>query len=512
MFSSFKLDPKSSEPVYRQIALEIRRAILDGRLETGSRLPATRDLAGQLGVNRNTVVAAYEALGAEGWIASHTGRGTFVVDRGEDPAEVGYPDYPDGAPDESLRSGFSRTVECAAVGGLQSIYRLAISDEGISFVGSYPAADLMPVEPFAASMQAVLARDGASVLGYGPTAGELGLRETIAETMRGAGSENATPDRTLVTSGAQQAIELVFRTFVEREDTVVIEEPTYTGALSVLNSLGARIVGVPVDEEGIRPDLLEIALSRHRPKFLYVQPTFHNPTTSVMDVERRREVVDMCRRHRVLIVEDDWAGDLRLDGEPSPSLHAIDGGSNVIYLGTFSKKLMPGLRVGWVAAPAAVMERLVELKRLQDCGTSPLIQAALDHFLRAGGLEAHLEKTLPAYRARRDAMFDALTRHFPKEAVFSRPSGGLFVWVTLPVGYDCRGLFAAARRRGVLYSRGDLFHGDGSGHNSLRLTYSAADPSRIEDGVSLLGELISERRPAGPFKDSSGTAESMPIF
>jgi len=499
MFSALQIDQGSAEPVYRQISLEIRRAVLDGRLPAGSRLPATRDLARRLGVNRNTVVAAYDALVTEGWVASHTGRGTFVIDR--ESLATGEP----------LRSGFSRTVECAAVSGLRSIYRLAISDEGISFVGSYPAGDLMPVDSFAESLQAVLMKDGSSILGYGPTAGSSGLRETIAATMREAGSD-VSPERTLVTSGAQQAIELVFRTFVERGDAVVVEEPTYTGALSVLNSLGARIVGVGVDEEGIRPELLQVALDRHKPKLLYVQPTFHNPTTTEMGRERRREVVEICRRQGCLIVEDDWAGDLRFDGESQPTLHAIDGGSNVVYLSTFSKKLMPGLRVGWVVAPDAVMERLVELKRLQDCGTSPLIQAALDHFLRAGGLDAHLKKILPAYRGRRDAMFEALSRHFPKEAVFVRPTGGLFVWVTLPAGFDGNGLFAAARRRGVLYSRGDLFHGDGSGHNNLRLTYSAADLTEINDGVAVLGDLIRERWSGGSPPGTSGAAESMPIF
>ncbi|NIM01869.1 MAG: aminotransferase class I/II-fold pyridoxal phosphate-dependent enzyme [Acidobacteria bacterium] len=504
---ALQIDTQSAEPVYRQIALEIRRSVLDGRLEPGSRLPATRDLARQLGVNRNTVVAAYDALATEGWIASHTGRGTFVVER----TAIDTDEPTDTASDETLRAGFSRTVECAAVGGLQSIYRLAISDEGISFVGSYPAGDHMPVESFAASLQAVLEEDGAKILGYGPTAGDYGLRETIAETMRAAGSDT-TPENTLVTSGAQQAIELVFRTFVERGDAVVIEEPTYTGALSVLNSLGARIVGVPVDEQGIRPDLLEVALERHHPKFLYVQPTFHNPTAAEMSPARRREVVEICRRHRCLIVEDDWAGDLRLEGERLPTLHALAGSADVIYLSTFSKKLMPGLRVGWLVASTTAMERLVELKRLQDCGTSPLIQAALDHFLRAGGLDEHLKKTLPSYRVRRDTMFEALRNHFPKEAVFSRPTGGLFIWVTLPASFDGNALFAAARRRGVLYSRGDLFHGDGSGNNCLRLTYSAADPTEIQDGVSVLGSLIQERWPDGPHEGSPGTAESMPIF
>ena len=174
-----------------------------------------------------------------------------------------------------------------------------------------------------------------------------------------------------------------------------------------------------------------------------------------------------------------------------------------------SKSFSPGLRVGWVCAQEASIERLVELKRLQDCGTSPLIQAALDHFLRQGGLEKHLKQALPEYRRRRDAMCAALEKHLPKEAKFTPPTGGMFVWVTLPAGFDGTELAAAARQRGVLYSRGDLFHGDGSGHNSLRLTFCAVNVEDIERGVAVLGELIRERRSRG---DASGSIESMPIF
>jgi DNA-binding transcriptional MocR family regulator len=503
--SAFSIDFNGSEPVYRQIAVEIRRSILDGRMAVGSRLPATRDLAQTLGVNRNTVVAAFDTLANEGWVTSQTGRGTFVAERR--PTPTASPSVADG---EMLRSGFSRTAESASVGGLQSIYRLAIQQGGISFVGSYPAADLLPVSSFAESLSTVLAENGAAVLGYGPTAGSPQLRETIAKKMRDDGSV-VESDSILITSGAQQAIELVFRTFVERGDSVVIEQPTYTGAISVLNALGARIVGVGVDDEGLRPDLLEVALERHRPKILYVQPTFHNPTAAVMSAERRAQVVALCRRFNCLIVEDDWAGELRFEGDAEPTLHALDP-TNVIYLSTFSKKLMPGIRIGWVAAPDTVLEKLVELKRLQDCGSSPLIQAALDHFLRAGGLTKHLEKAIPAYRARRDSICDALATHMPKEAVFRRPIGGMFVWVTLPIGFDGTGVAAEAQQRGVLYSRGDLFHGDGSGLNSFRLTFSAVDVCDIERGIAVLGELINERWLRGPSRDLSGATESMPIF
>jgi DNA-binding transcriptional MocR family regulator len=322
------------------------------------------------------------------------------------------------------------------------------------------------------------------------------LKETIAEAMQRDGAPAGAGD-ILITNGAQQAIELVFRAFVERGDAVIIEEPTYTGALSVLGSLGARVVGVPVDDEGIRPDLLAIALERHHPRLLYVQPTFQNPTTRVMSEARRRELLALANRYRCLVVEDDWAGDLRFEGEDLPSLYALDRGRHVIYLSTFSKKLMPGLRVGWLAAPQPALDRLVELKRIQDCGTSPLLQSALHVFLREGGLDEHLDRVRPVYRA---------------EAQWTRPVGGLFVWVTMPEGFDGEDLFGAAQQRGVLFSRGELFHSDGSGRNTFRLTYSTASSSQIESGVEILGGLIRERWHGRDEAAKRTASETMPIF
>jgi DNA-binding transcriptional MocR family regulator len=504
-----RIDPDAATPVYRQIADGVREAAVEGRLEDGERLPPTRDLARQLGVNRNTVVAAYETLAAEGWIESHTGRGTFVI-RPDDSGDS-RPDGPasDGDADTWF-TAFSRSAEDAAAGSLQTIFRLVTADEGISFVASYPAAELLPVEAFGRAMAETLADQGAAVLGYGPTAGHQPLRESIAASMCRRGSV-CDADSILITNGAQQALELVFRAFLERGDPVVIEEPTYTGALSVLSALGARVVAVPVDEQGMRPDLLAIALERHRPRLIYAQPTFHNPTTAVMDEARRRELLALARRHRCPVVEDDWGSELRLDGDEQPTLHALDGGKHVIYLGTFSKKLMPGLRVGWVAAPRAVLDRLVELKRLEDCGTSPILQSALHTFLQHRGLERHLGRVLPAYRDRRDAMLEALERHLPAGASWTTPEGGMFVWVKLPPGFDGGDLFMAARREGVLYSRGELFHSDGSGRDCLRLTYAAASPEQIEEGVRRLGELIRERRP-GAAEPRRSAAEQMPIL
>jgi 2-aminoadipate transaminase len=267
-----------------------------------------------------------------------------------------------------------------------------------------------------------------------------------------------------------------------------------------------------VDDEGIRTDLLAAALERHRPRLIYVQPTFHNPTTAVLPEARRREILSLAARYRCLVVEDDWGGDLRFEGADLPTLHALDGGRRVIYVSTFSKKLLPGVRVGWVAAPPAVLERLIMLKQIEDCGTSPLVQAALHSFLAAGGLATHLRRVRPAYRERRDALLTALERHFPRQATWTRPVGGLFVWVTLPDGIDSADLLADARTKGVLFNEGDLFHVEGGGRRTLRLSYGGVGTSQIQAGIEILGRLAKERDTGGRNEEARRAVEAVPIL
>jgi DNA-binding transcriptional MocR family regulator len=498
---------ESDVPVYRQIADGVRSALIDGRLQAGHRLPPTRDLARQLGVNRNTVVAAYDLLASWGLVRSHTGRGTFLAEGPVPPTAEAVR----ATGDDTWLAAFSRAAESPNVERLLAVYRLATSAEGISFASSFPAIDLMPLERFGEAMAAALREKGAAILSYGFTGGSPGLREWIAQDMARHGSRVST-EELLVTNGSQQALDLIFRAMLDPGDPIVLEDPTFTGALSSLGSLGARMVGVPVDEEGIRPDLLALALERHRPRLVYLQPTIQNPTARTMGETRRREVLSLAARYGCAVVEDDWAGDLRFEGEELPTLHAMDGGQRVLYVSTFSKKLMPGLRIGWVAAPARVIERLVALKQIEDCGTSPLLQEALERFLRDGGLEAHLATVRPAYRERRDRMLGALARHFPPDVHWATPTGGLFLWVTLPGGLDSNELFLAARQRGVVFSRGELFHVEGGGRDTLRLTFGAVDPDQIESGVAVLGELIRERRADGSSDSRESPVEAMPIF
>lgn len=501
-----RIESQGAVAVYRQIADGILEALRDGRLAPGQQLPPSRDLSRELGVNRNTVIAAYDHLIRSGAASGHPGRGTFLAAARPAVARV-----------EADRGGdawfgtFARAVEGPGVGSLLTIYRIATSHEGISLAGGYPAGDLMPIAAFERAMKRVLAERGAEVLSYGPTAGYAPLRETIAAEMASKGSP-ADASSVLVTNGSQQALELTFRTLVDPGDAVLVENPTYTGAISVLGSLGARLVGVPLDDEGIRPDLLAHAMERHRPRVLYVQPTFHNPTTRVMGEPRRREILEIAARFRCLVVEDDWAGALRFDGVDLPSLHSLDGGDHVLYISTFSKKLLPGLRVGWVAAPAPVFERLLALKQIEDCGTSPLVQAALHAFIEEGAQDEHLTRVRAAYRSRCAAMDAAMREWLPEGVRWSVPEGGLFAWVTLPESVDGDQLFAAARERGVLVGRGSLFHVHGEGRNTLRLTFSSATETQIRAGIAVLGELLRERWPGSRGVKLPRDLEAVPIL
>lgn len=504
-FTGLEIDHSSDTAVYQQIADAIRAAVRDGRLRSGDRLPATRDLARRLGVNRNTVVAAYELLASDGAVECHTGRGTFVLPAAVDPDVAGE------APVDPWSASFSRAVDGPGVERLLTVYRSVLSTEGISFAGSYPDASLMPADAFRRSLSAALRDPQDRLLSYGPTAGLPGLREALAEAMTARGGA-VTADHLLITNGAQQGLELTFRTLLDPGDCAVVEDPTYTGALSVLGSIGARVLGLPSDEHGLLPDTLDVAMERHRPRLLYVQPTFHNPTTRTMPRERRLEILEIARRHRCPIVEDDWAADLAFDGEDPPTLHALDGGRHVIYLSTFSKKLMPGLRIGWAAAPPEVLRRLVALKQISDCGTSPVLQGGLLRFLEQGHLASHLRSTRVAYRERCDSMVAALASNLPEGARWTTPDGGMFVWVTLPEGFDGNDLFAAARRDGVLFSRGSLFHLDGSGAHTLRLTFASTPPDRIREGVGILGKLIRRRWPGGDRPPTATEMETVPVM
>lgn len=383
---------------------------------------------------------------------------------------------------------------------IRELLKLIEDPEIISFAGGLPAPEVFPSAQVEAAAQRVLAEHSATALQYGATEGYLPLRELLVRHMARYGIL-VTPANVLVTSGAQQALDLVGKLFVNPGDHLLTEEPTYLGALQAFNAYQAQYLTVPIDDDGMRTDRLEEAL-RGGPKLLYVLPNFQNPGGVTLSLERRRRLIELASRYGTPIVEDDPYGQLRYEGEHLPPLARIDAeyhGSarrgqpfrgGVIYLGSLSKTLAPGLRIGWIVAPEGVVTRLVQMKQGTDLHTSTFGQMVAYEAARGGFLDRHVRRVREVYGERRNAMLAALERHFPPGVRWTRPQGGLFLWATLPAGSDTSALLPAALKEKVAYVPGASFHPSGGGKNTMRLNFSYARPEIIEEGIRRLGGVV----------------------
>jgi len=399
-------------------------------------------------------------------------------------------------------SRYARRLEWMTTSIIRDILKVAQSPKVISMAGGWPEADLFPVEQLAQVCRYVLTQSPRESLQYGLTDGLSPLRQALAEQMTQAGVP-ARMDNIVITSGSQQALDLMGRIFLEEGDTVLVENPTFLGALQSFRAYGARFAGVPVGDDGLDVDALEETIERTLPKFMYLLPTFQNPSGVTMSRERRARVVEIADRTGVPILEDDPYGALRFEGEPLPSLLALDAAShpenaragaylkgNVIYLSTFSKTLAPGLRVAWAVCPPEIVQQFVMAKQGADLHTNSLAQAMACEFMRRGWLPAQIQRIRDTYRRRRDAMCEAIAEHFPGGVRHTRPQGGLFLWVTLPEEIDAVVLLQEAARRGVAFVPGKPFFVDGGGANTIRLSFASVPPEVIHEGVERLGAAI----------------------
>ena len=372
----------------------------------------------------------------------------------------------------------------------------------ISFAGGLPASEVFPTERFRDACCKVLESQPHLALQYGATEGYEPLREMIARHIARYGIK-AKSENVLITSGSQQALDLIGKLLINPGDRVLVEAPTYLGALQAFNVYGADYVSAPSDEDGLRSDLLENPL-RSGPKFMYVLPNFQNPGGTTLSEGRRHELVLLADKYGIPIIEDDPYGQLRYEGEHLTPLVVLDRENlrrdngysigNVIYLSTFSKTLAPGLRLGWIVAPPEVIAKLVQLKQGADLHTSTFVQMVAHEVARDNFLDEHVKLIRRVYRERRDVMFEALTQYFPPEVTWTRPKGGLFLWVTLPEGADAQKLFEAAVRENVAFVPGDCFYAP-NGHQEearrhMRLNFSAASPEQIREGIRRLSVAV----------------------
>jgi DNA-binding transcriptional MocR family regulator len=484
------IDRQRSEPVYLQIVRQVRDLILAGSLPEGFRLPPERRLAASLGVSRSTVLAAYRELKGDGLLDARVGRGT-AVRRPPRPKSDGIPqgpvwglllqDTPRAARDPLIR-------DLLALSGRDDILSLSIGQ---------PAPELLPVAITRRLLDVALADGGLEVLLHSPTEGFPALRHRLANWL-GTRGMRCDPNELIILAGSQQGLDLVTRLLIQPGDLVVVEEPTYIGALQVFRRAGARLVGIPIDDNGLRVELLEELLARQRPKLIYTLPTFQNPSGTVMSLDRRRHLVDLSARHRVPILEDDPYSELRYEGAPLPSLRALDRHHGVLYLGTFSKLLFPGLRVGVLVAPRVVAEQVALLKQGADLHTSNPGQIVLLGMLEEGSLQRHLEAVRPAYRQRRDAMLAALGHSAGDVLDWRSPVGGFYVWSRTRRRVDDATLLAAAADRGVSFLPGSSCFPTPPDETWLRLNFTYLSQEAITDAVERLADAVRATMPRPP--------------
>lgn len=387
---------------------------------------------------------------------------------------------------------FARRMSKVTVSAVREILKVTEQPEIISFAGGLPAPELFPVAEIAQANAEVFAEEGAEALQYSTTEGWRPLRDWIARRMQMRGVD-ADADRIIITSGSQQGIDLVSKIFLDPGDEVIVENPCYLAAVQCFNAFEARFITIGSDNEGMRVDEVERALMRSNPKLIYLVPDFDNPKGTTLSLERRRILIELSRRYQIPIIEDNAYGELRYTGERLPSLASMDEEGLVIHLSTFSKTLSPGIRLGWVLASDEVIQQLVIAKQATDLHTSTVEQRAVARMLVTFDFDGHVAHLCQVYGERCQAMRSAIEKYFPAGTEWTRPEGGLFLWVKLPKSISGEQLLEDALREHVAFVPGSPFFAENPQHNFMRLNFSNQLPQYIEEGIKRLGSLIKRR-------------------
>ena len=462
-------------PIYRQLVEVLERGIAQGLMPQGFRLPAERDLARVVRISRTTVVSAYRELEARGLVRGYVGRGTFVSAR-PDPGSAPF--------------AWRGKVAAAALQSTDSTVRdlmCAASDPRLtSYAAGQPALDCFPIDAVRRALDKILGGDVAAPWRNGPTEGQSRLRAAVADRFGGS------PDQILVVSGAQQGLDLLARCLIDPGDAIIIERPAYLGAIHSFRTAGARLVGWDVQSPDV--DELEESILRYRPKLLYLNPTYQNPTGKTLPLPLRREVLDLANRYRVPIIEDDTYRELSLGAPPPPSLYQLDETHQiVIHLNTFSKTLAPGLRLGWIAAVRPIVEQLTLIKQRADLHTQTLSQLLVADLLETGAFDRHVAGLRGEHRRRRDAMVRALRQHVPSERLrFAVPEGGLYLWCRLSGSVLAHAVQQRALRDSIVFVTGEPFYCDRGGIQELRVCYAGQPPGEAARAAQCLGRSIAE--------------------
>jgi DNA-binding transcriptional MocR family regulator len=483
----FHLEKMNGVPLRSQIKTYLASLIEGGELKPGTRLPSTRKLARLLGVNRNTVLSAYGELEAEGRIDSRVGSGSFI---------------------SKTRELSAHNVEPSVINPFNffGCFAKGWADEGCSTLLQYAAEHLSP----AGSIRFCIAtpstvnyplRDlqncawhaiqtyGASLFDLGAVEGFQPFLEYLPIFLLRRGIR-VNHDSILVTNGIQQAIDLIARVLLEPGDTVVVENTSFPGAISIFRSYSAHLIGIPTDREGMRVDVLEKILRQQRPKLIYTIPTFHNPTAAVMSLERRRTLLDLAVRYQTPIIEDDYVNEIRYDNRDIIPIKALDEVGIVIYVASLSKMLLHGIRLGWLVAAKPILNKLKAAKRVADIQSSYLMQATIYEFCRQGKFDHFLKHQIRSNKAKRDITGKAIEKYFPDEVISDEVPGGLFQYVQLPSGVAGSAVLSETRKKGVTFFPRKAFAVQDQIDNGIRLSFAGLEQEQIEQGIAIIGKSL----------------------
>ena len=505
MIEKIVIDRRSRIPLYLQIKNQIQDMISQNVIPKGIRMPPTRKLSRLLGVNRSTIVSAYNELSAEGLIESRVGSGTVVCERKSVEETI--------SPVDPLMWSEKFSVSSKSIH--HSIIRESVnwlSQEGvISLASGYSPPEYYPMEDFKKIMKRLLAENSRMLVHQSTCQGHSPLREIISQKMMLEGM-SADPDELIIVSGSMQGLYFLARVLLDPGDIVVVEKPSFIGALQIFREAGARIIGIPVDEEGMRVDILENIVSQQRPKLIYTLPTYQNPTGTVLSLERRQRLLITAYKYHVGIIEDNPSSRFYYGSTPPPSLKSLDRSNHVIHLSTFSKLLFPGLRIGWLAASQHVIERITRTRQFIDIQSNTLGEYVFYEFLREDLIERHLIKLRNLYSRKRDIMISALGKYCSSLMTWNKPGGGFHIWCRLNKGLSSRELLRESFYEKVTFLAGGVFFPEEvEGDQWLRLSFTYQPEDLIWEGIKRLSNALKRLEKKSQARIMPGRSLAIPI-
>ena len=487
-----KIDKNMPTPMYIQIKEEIKKLIKEGNLKPHENLPPSRELAKSLNVSRNTIIQSYSLLEAEGLIYSAIGKGTFVNPTAIKTNKKNFSNIDKYIFNfDSLLSISWKQFETSLLSGLEKLALSNSNEDFISFDSPNPDIDTLPIEYFKSSLVNSIKKYGIQLFSSIKTDGFYPLRKYLSKYLIRRGIYTDV-ENILITSGIQQGLTLIGKLLIDPGDSVILENLTYPGALSVFHSFQAHCIGIPMDNDGIKIDILEKVLKRKKVKLLYTIPTYHNPLGTVLSLERKKALLHLSEKHGFVIVEDDYAHELSFLGKEEIPIKAFDTTGSIFYLGSFSETLFPGIRLSWIIAPKQIIKKLSSLKASSDLYTNLILQAAVLEFMEKGYFEKHLKSLNKTLAKKYETMNYALSRYFPEEISWNAVKGGPYRWINLPPDFDSIDLLLKTREKGVLFAPDRLFAVEDWGNSGFRLKFNNLSEDKIWKGIEIIGNILKQ--------------------